>query len=122
MEAEDKTDNRSDVDAVLVYATFPTTAAAETVAETVVREGLAACANIVPGLVSIYIWEGRLEREQEVALLMKTRRALAGEVVARTRSLHPFENPAILVLPVIAGAENFLAWIGQQTASRHQPA
>jgi len=100
---------------VLVYATFPTAAAAEIVAETVVKEGLAACANIIPGLLSIYIWEGQLAREHEVAMLMKTRRELADRVMARARALHPYTNPALLVLPLIGGSADFLAWIEQQT-------
>ncbi len=121
MEADDKrappaTVNAA-VDAVLVYATFPTAAAAELVAEAVVTQGLAACANILPGLTSIYIWEGRLEREQEVAMVMKTRRALAVGVVAETCRLHPFTNPAVLVLPVDGGSARFLAWIETQTAA-----
>lgn len=107
----------SAVDAVLVYATFPTAAAAELVAEAVVTQGLAACANIVPGLTSIYIWEGRLEREQEVAMVMKTRRQLAARVIAQTIRLHPFTNPAVLVLPVDGGSVQFLGWIEAQTAA-----
>ena len=103
------------VDAVLVYATFPTMAVAEAVAADIVSEGLAACANILPALVSIYIWEGRLQREQEVAVVMKTRRTLAERMVARVKGLHPYANPAILVLPVTGGSADFLDWIRQQT-------
>ena len=109
------------VDAALVYATFPTAAAAEMVAEALVSKGLAACANIVPGLTSIYIWEGRLEREQEVAMVMKTRRVLAEHVVEEIRRLHPFTNPAVLILPVDGGSADFLAWIVAQTAAAPTP-
>ncbi len=82
---------------------------------------LAACANILPGLTSIYIWEGRLEREQEVAMVMKTRRTLADKVVAETLRMHPFTNPAVLVLPVDGGSARFLAWIEAQTAAAAAP-
>jgi periplasmic divalent cation tolerance protein len=103
--------------AAIVYATFPDAGAAQKVAEAVVTQGLAACANIIPGLTSVYIWEGRLEREQEVAMIMKTRAALAERLVAETRRLHPYANPALIVLPVAGGSAEFLAWIGAQTAA-----
>ncbi len=102
-------------EAVLVYATFAGEADAVSVAEALVGSGLVACANILPGMASIYIWEGRLEREQEVAMLMKTRRALADEVVAEVRRRHSYQNPAIVVLPIMAGSADFLAWIAVQT-------
>lgn len=103
--------------AAIVYATFPDAGAAEKVAEAVVTQGLAACANIIPGLTSIYIWEGRLEREQEVAMIMKTRATLADRLVAEARRLHPYENPALIVLPVTGGSAPFLAWIAAQTTA-----
>lgn len=108
-------------EAALVYATFPDAAAAQKVAEAVVMLRLAACANIVPGLTSIYIWEGRLEREQEVAMIMKTRAAVADRLVAEVRRLHPYTNPALVVLPVSGGAAEFLAWIAAQTAAAIPP-
>lgn len=102
--------------AAMVYTTFPSEAAAATFAEALVTAGLVACANIVPGLTSIYVWEGKLEREREVAVILKTRAAIAPAVVAETRRLHPYANPAIVVLPIIAGSPDYLAWISQQTA------
>lgn len=114
-EAKVTRDADTPVEAVIVYATFPALVAAEVAAAAVVKLGLVACANILPGLTSLYIWEGRLQREQEVAVLMKTRGELAERVVAETRRLHPFENPAILVIPVVGGSADFLAWISTQT-------
>lgn len=101
--------------AVTVYTTFPSEAAAATVAEALVRGRLAACANIVPGVVSIYEWEGKLEREAEVVMLLKTRRALATQVIAEVRRLHPYTNPAVVVLPIVAGSADYLAWVAAQT-------
>jgi periplasmic divalent cation tolerance protein len=103
--------------AVIVYATFPDAAAAQNVAEAVVTQGLAACANIIPGLTSIFIWEGRLEREQEVGMIMKTRAGLADRLVAEARRLHAYTNPALVVLPVTGGSADFLAWIAGQTVA-----
>ncbi|CAN0457536.1 unnamed protein product, partial [Phaeothamnion confervicola] len=104
--------------AVLIYATFPDQAAAEAVAQALVMAGLVACANIVPGLTSIFIWEGKLEREQEVAMIMKTRTALADRVVEEARRRHPYDNPAIVVMPLAGGAAGFLDWIERQTAAQ----
>jgi periplasmic divalent cation tolerance protein len=114
---DDKPDKDDGAGYVTIYATFPGVETAAGVAEALVRSGLVACANIIPGITSIYIWESRLEREQEVAMLMKTSRALVGEVTAEVRRLHPYENPAIVALPIVGGSADYLAWIGQSTAN-----
>ncbi len=101
--------------AVLVYATFPSLEAAEKEGGALVEAGLAACVNILPGMISIYTWNGARHRDQEVVMIVKTRRALADRVIAETRSRHPYENPALLVLPVEAGSAPFLDWILGQT-------
>jgi periplasmic divalent cation tolerance protein len=96
---------------VLVYSTFPSAEAAEDVGRALVEGKLAACVNIVPGMVSVYRWEGRIERGAEVMMIIKTRTSLAQRVVAEVRTRHAYENPALLVLPVIGGSDDFLAWI-----------
>ena len=67
-------------------------------------------------MTSIYIWQGKRERDTEAAMLIKTRAALADQVIAETRKLHPSTNPALLVLPVSDGSEDFMRWIADQTA------
>ena len=108
----------ADAGVMLVYTTFPDAAGAAETAEAVVAAGLAACANIIPGMTSVFIWEGRLEREQEVAMILKTTSARLEELIAETRRRHPYGNPAIVALPVAGGSGDFLAWIGQQTSGR----
>ena len=100
---------------MLVYSTFPTVASAEAAAQAVVGQRLAACANIIPGLVSVYEWQGAMQRDQEVAMILKTRAALADRLIAAARLHHPYVTPAFVVLPVTGGADDFLAWIGRQT-------
>jgi periplasmic divalent cation tolerance protein len=100
---------------VLVYSTFPSPEEAERVGGLLVDRGLAACVNVFPGMTAIYVWEGKRQRERETAMLIKTRQGLAGQVVAETRKLHPYANPALLVLPIEGGAEDFLRWIAEQT-------
>ena len=101
---------------VLIYSTFPSADEAERVGGTLVDRGLAACVNIFPGMTAIYVWEGKRQKEGETAMLIKTRAALASEVVAEARKLHPYTNPALLVLPVAGGSEDFMGWIAEQTA------
>ena len=101
---------------VLIYATFPSVAEAERIGGALVDRGLAACVNIFAGMTSIYIWEGKRERGTEAAMLIKTRATLAQHVIAETRKLHPYTNPALLVLPVSGGSQDFMRWIAEQTA------
>lgn len=105
--------------AVLIYATFPDLAAAEAEGAILVESGLAACVNILPGMVSIYVWNGERHRDAEVVMIIKTRRGLAERVVADVRGRHPYDNPALVVLPVEGGSEPFLDWIARQTAGGH---
>ncbi len=101
---------------VLIYSTYPSAAEAERIGGELVDRGLAACVNIFPGMTSIYIWEGKRERGSEAAMLIKTRAELADQVVAEVRKLHPYSNPALLVLPVDGGSDAFINWIAEQTA------
>ena len=101
---------------VLIYTTFPDAAAAETVGGSLVDRGLAACVNILAGMTSIYVWQGERHRDSEVVMIIKTRAELAERVIEEARKLHPYDNPALLVLPVDGGSAAFLDWIRQQTA------
>jgi periplasmic divalent cation tolerance protein len=107
--------NAMNTDIVLVYTTFPTLASAEEAGRAVVEARLAACVNILPGMVSWYEWQGRLERGEEVVMIVKTRGALAESAMAAVRARHPYEEPALLVLPVAGGSESYCAWILAQT-------
>jgi periplasmic divalent cation tolerance protein len=100
---------------VLVYSTFPSPQEAERIGGLLVDAGLAACVNVFPGMTAIYVWEGKRQRESETAMIIKTRADLAGQVVAETRRLHPYTNPALLVLPIEGGSQDFLRWIAEQT-------
>jgi periplasmic divalent cation tolerance protein len=104
---------------VLIYSTFPSAAEAERIGGALVDRGLAACVNILPGMTSIYIWEGRRQRDAESAMIIKTRARLADAAIAEARKLHPYSNPAFVVLLIDGGSTDFLRWIGEQTA---QPA
>jgi periplasmic divalent cation tolerance protein len=100
---------------VLVYSTFPTSKGAEDAGRLIVSERLAACVNILPGMVSLYRWQGAINRDQEVVMIIKTRASLAEKVIERVRALHPYEVPALLVLPTESGSRPFLDWIMSET-------
>lgn len=108
--------------AVLIYSTFPSVEAAETVGGALVDAGLAACVNILPGMISIYLWQGKRHRDAETVMIVKTRRALADPVIAEMRRRHAYDTPALLVLPVEGGSAAFLDWILRQTEHAATPA
>jgi periplasmic divalent cation tolerance protein len=102
--------------AVLVYTTFPSVVEAEKAGRAVVERRLAACVNILPGMVSHYWWQGAIERAQEAVMIIKTRAALADAVGRAVRELHSYTTPAILVIPVEGGDPAYLQWIATETS------
>jgi len=103
------------MEAALVYSTFPSRESAEAAGRAMVVERHAACANVLQGLVSIYRWQGELERAEEAVLLLKTTAEHAGAAVAALAARHPYEVPSILVLKVDQGLPAFLGWIAAET-------
>jgi len=103
------------VAARLVYVTAPSLAEAEALARLAVEGRLAACANILPGMRSLYWWQGRLESADETVLLLKTTEALAQELVRALTEAHSYDCPCVVALPIDAGNPAFLAWIEAET-------
>jgi periplasmic divalent cation tolerance protein len=101
--------------AVFVYTTYPSLVEAERIGKAVLERRLAACVNILPGMVSHYWWGGKIERGEEVVMIIKTRAALAERVRAAVKEMHPYETPAILVLPIEGGEPGYLEWITRET-------
>ncbi len=101
---------------ILVYATFPSPEEAERIGGRLVDDGLAACVNILPGMVSIYVWQGQRQRDSECAMIIKSRASLAAPIIRTIRSLHPYENPAVVVLDTTGGSQPFLDWIMAETS------
>lgn len=103
------------IEAVSVYMTASSAAEANNLAETLVGEGLAACVNVMPGIRSVYRWQGKIEQAEEVALIAKTRRELAERLIARAKALHSYDCPCIVVWPIVAGLPAYLDWIAAET-------
>lgn len=97
----------------LLYTTWPDEASALSVAETLLGEKLIACANILGASQSVYVWQGKLQRDQEVVALFKTTASLAPVVRDRLTKLHPYDEPCVLALDVQTGAsaQGFLQWL-----------
>jgi len=102
-------------DFVVVFMTAPDADVASRMANTLVGEKLVACVNILPGVRSIYQWEGKLCDEAEVLCLMKTRLDLFPALRERIAALHPYQVPEIIALPLAAGHPPYLDWIAQST-------
>jgi periplasmic divalent cation tolerance protein len=100
-----------DNDVLVVLTTAPDRACADGLARSLVEERLAACVHIAPAGSSFYRWQGKLEVAQEHQLLIKTPRTLLPALVARLLVLHPYDNPEVMALPVVAGAEPYLRWV-----------
>lgn len=105
-------------DHILVLTTLPVDADALAFARALVKERLAACVNLLPVMESVYRWEGRVERETERQLIIKTTRDRTAPLWERVRELHPYEVPEFVVLAIVDGNDAYLRWIGESTRER----
>jgi len=101
---------------VFVYTTFPSVVEAEKAGHALVEARLAACINILPGMISVYRWQGAVERAEEAVMIIKTRASLAEAVRASVKATHPYDTPAIAVLSVESMDDQYFAWILDSTA------
>lgn len=98
---------------ILVLCTCPEGETASELARALVEERLAACVNILPGIASVYRWQGAIETSREALLLVKTERAAYARLESRLRERHPYEVPEIVALPLENGLPDYLQWISQ---------
>jgi len=97
--------------ALVVLSTLPDAVLAREIAARLVEERLAACVNIIPGLVSVYRWQDAVQQDDEVLMLMKTTQAGYRGLEQRLRDLHPYELPEIIAVPVGDSQADYLKWI-----------
>jgi periplasmic divalent cation tolerance protein len=107
--------------AVFVYTTYPSIVEAEKAGRAIVERRLAACVNILPGMVSHYWWEGAIERGEEVVMILKTRASLAEAVRDAVKEMHSYTTPAVLFLPLEGGDPAYLAWLMNETRDAALP-
>jgi periplasmic divalent cation tolerance protein len=98
---------------IVVFTTWPDATTARAAAETLVREKLAACASVLPGVESVYRWKGNVERAAEVLAIIKTTAPHYAALEQRLRTLHPYEVPEIVSLRVSDGLPAYLQWVAE---------
>lgn len=106
--------------ALLVFSTLPDEARAREIATRLVDDRLAACVNILPGLTSIYRWQGKTETAGEVLLIIKTSEDAYPRLESALKACHPYELPEILAVAPLMGLPDYLTWIAQETAPSHE--
>ena len=100
---------------VVVLTTLPADADAAAFGTALVEERLAACVNLLAPMQSVYRWQGRVDQESERQLVIKTSRLRLDALWERVRTLHPYDVPEFIVLPIVDGSETYLRWIGDST-------
>ena len=98
---------------VVVFITAPSTKEARTIAASLVRERLAACVGVLPGVRSIYRWKSKVESAREVLLLAKTTGPKLPSLIRRVKALHSYDVPEVIALPILAGNQEYLHWIDE---------
>jgi periplasmic divalent cation tolerance protein len=100
---------------IVVLVTVGSEEEAEKIARNLVEGKLAACANIVSPIRSIYFWEGKVTDDREWLLLIKTRESLFPQVEKRVKELHSYQVPEVIALPILAGSQAYLRWVKEST-------
>jgi periplasmic divalent cation tolerance protein len=99
-----------------ILTNAPDEATAHRIARELVGQRLAACVNILPGVQSIYSWEGSVEEAREIPLLIKTTAARYAALETALKAMHPYEIPELIAMPITAGLPSYLAWVASETA------
>jgi len=105
----------SPMDHIIVYVTAPSEEEGARIAKILVEERLAACVNIIKEIRSIYRWEGKIEDDREVLLIIKTRRGLFSNLSKRVKELHSYSVPEIIALPIVEGSKDYIRWLSDVT-------
>ncbi len=106
---------------VMLYVTAGEAEEAVKIGRVLVEERLVACANVIPGIRSIYRWEGIVQDEDEVVLIAKTTEDRAEAATARIKALHSYDLPCVVVVPLTGGNAEFLQWIARETEAGEKP-
>ena len=99
----------------ITFSTCKDLRQANRIARTLVKEKLAACVNIVPGIASIYTWKGKIEEGKEVLLVIKSRLSLSKRLTARVKALHSYSVPEVVTIPIASGNPDYLRWVREST-------
>jgi len=97
---------------IIIFITASSFAEAQKISEGLLKEKLIACANITREVKSFFWWEGKLDNAEEVLLILKSRRKLLPKIIKTVKSLHSYQVPEIIALPIIGGNKDYLQWVG----------
>ena len=100
---------------IVCYITAPNEEEAVKIARVLVEGRLAACANIVKNVRSIYSWKGAIEDDAEVLMIVKTRKALFHELSEKVKEIHSYDVPEVIALPIVDGSADYLTWLRDST-------
>ena len=100
---------------IVVLITAGSHEEARMIGDTLISQRKAACVNIIPQINSLFRWEGKIEGDRESLLLVKTRAELFPEIVDAVKSIHSYDVPEIIALPIVEGSQDYLKWIGKET-------
>ena len=103
---------------IVVLVTCPTQAVARRIAVSLIKHHLAACVNLLPGVESVFWWKGRVDRCREVLLVIKTTAARFKQLKQSVVSLHPYDVPEVIALPIVSGHQPYLRWIDSSVSPR----
>ena len=98
---------------IVIFVTASNKKEAKGIAEALVRDKLVACANIIDKLESVFWWEGKVDRAEEVLLVIKSKKEKLAKIIKRVRSLHSYQVPEIIALPIVGGYQPYLKWIDE---------
>ncbi len=99
---------------MVLFITTGTDEEAHKIAEVLINQRKVACINIVPGVSSLFRWQGKPDSAQESLLIVKTKASLLNEITALVKGLHSYDVPEIIALPIVGGNQDYLDWIGQE--------
>ncbi|ANQ10781.1 CutA-like protein [Plasmodium coatneyi] len=107
-------------DFIAVYVTAPGTDVAEKISNVLLEDKLASCVNIIPGVLSLYHWKGEIARDNEVLMMIKTRKHLFAKIVEAVKANHPYEVPEVISVPIHQGSKDYLDWVAKSVKSAPQ--
>ncbi|XP_044475384.1 protein CutA, chloroplastic [Mangifera indica] len=107
--------NSDTVPSIVVYVTVPNKEAGKKLAESIVKERLAACVNRVPGIESVYEWKGEIQTDSEELLIIKTRQSLLEALTEHVKANHEYDVPEVIALPITGGSHQYLEWVKKST-------
>lgn len=104
-----------DIREIVVFITAPNEEEAAGIARALVESRHAACVNIIKNIRSIYSWQGNVEDDSEILMIVKTRKSLFSSLSAKVKDIHSYDVPEIIALPIIDGSEEYLRWLREST-------